>query len=260
MDEIIDRRFERVEKALATLINSISTYNPAPALATDLVNADAELSQGLSQRNALIATPSTSFPASANAVSSAELLTYARRISKFTLPGSFREVESGSGSADTGEAAANTPHEPKSGTQTNGTTTPIVGTNGVDKDSAMDIDSGTPVATSQISQVTNASSSTSLPPDFSRWLNPPPEVFIPWPSEETIRRGALASIQVLVDQGIDPATFDPEKSAELEAERKRIVDEEDRLREEEKVKMEEERRREMERRMSVSGGAPVAGV
>jgi hypothetical protein len=49
MDEIIDKRFERVEKALATLITSISTYNPAPALANDLVAADAELSQGLQQ-------------------------------------------------------------------------------------------------------------------------------------------------------------------------------------------------------------------
>lgn len=49
MDKIIDTRFERVEKALATLITSISTYNPSPALATDLVAADAELSQGLEQ-------------------------------------------------------------------------------------------------------------------------------------------------------------------------------------------------------------------
>jgi len=49
MDEIIDKRFERVEKALATLITSISTYNPAPALANDLVAADRELSQGLEQ-------------------------------------------------------------------------------------------------------------------------------------------------------------------------------------------------------------------
>lgn len=47
MDEIIDKRFERVEKALATLITSISTYNPAPALANDLLSADTELSQGL---------------------------------------------------------------------------------------------------------------------------------------------------------------------------------------------------------------------
>jgi hypothetical protein len=49
MDEIIDRRFERVEKALATLITSISTYNPSPAFANDLVAADAELNQGLEQ-------------------------------------------------------------------------------------------------------------------------------------------------------------------------------------------------------------------
>jgi hypothetical protein len=47
MDEIIDKRFERVEKALAALITSISTYNPAPSLANDLVSADTELSQGL---------------------------------------------------------------------------------------------------------------------------------------------------------------------------------------------------------------------
>jgi len=50
MDKIIDIRFERVENALAKLINSISQYNPSPALATDLVTADAELSQGLEQR------------------------------------------------------------------------------------------------------------------------------------------------------------------------------------------------------------------
>ena len=50
MDEVIDGHFERVENALAKLINSISTYNPSPSLATDLVAADAELSQGLEQR------------------------------------------------------------------------------------------------------------------------------------------------------------------------------------------------------------------
>src|ERR1700712_2945976 len=47
MDKVIDGHFERVEKALATLINSISTFNPSPALANDLVAADAELSEGL---------------------------------------------------------------------------------------------------------------------------------------------------------------------------------------------------------------------
>ena len=49
MDEIIDKRFERVEKALAKLIGSLSTYNPSTNDANDLVAADAELSQGLEQ-------------------------------------------------------------------------------------------------------------------------------------------------------------------------------------------------------------------
>jgi hypothetical protein len=49
MDKVIDNRFERVENALAKLINSISTYNPSPTLATDLITADADLSQGLEQ-------------------------------------------------------------------------------------------------------------------------------------------------------------------------------------------------------------------
>lgn len=56
MDNFIDGRFERVEKALATLISSISTYNPAPALAIDLVAADTELNQGLQQGAILAST------------------------------------------------------------------------------------------------------------------------------------------------------------------------------------------------------------
>ena len=120
----------------------------------------------------------------------------------------------------------------------------------------MDRDSATPAAAQ--SQNTTATS-TSLPKGFTQFLNPLADApFIPWPTEETIRRGALASIQVLLDQNIDPATFDPAKSAELEAERKRIAEEEDRAREEQKVKAEEERRKDMERRMSVSGNAATA--
>ncbi|TVY54357.1 Mediator of RNA polymerase II transcription subunit 4 [Lachnellula cervina] len=290
MEEIIDRRFERVERALATLITSISTYNPAPALANDLTQSslkgsnnaisthqsnhakilslqatsqdlDTQIRETLtlltSTRSALLSTPSTSFPphTSTNPVSYSELLSYARRISKFTLPTSYRESESEGGAEETG---ANTPRESKSGTQTNGTATPV---NGVERDVQMSVDSGTPIAigggggsgAQQVSQTTNASNNTALPAEYSRWLNPPPDVFVPWPNEETIRRGALASIQILVDTGVDPATFDPAKSAELEAERKRIQEEEDRAREE----GEERRRREMERRMSGAGGGEV---
>lgn len=54
MDRDIDTRFERVENALAKLINSISVYNPSPSSAKDLVDADKELSHGLEQCKQLL--------------------------------------------------------------------------------------------------------------------------------------------------------------------------------------------------------------
>jgi Vitamin-D-receptor interacting Mediator subunit 4 len=79
---------------------------------------------------------------------------------------------------------------------------------------------------------------------MTEWLNPLAGVpsFVPWPTEETIKRGALASIQVLLDQGVDPATFDPERAAELEAERQRVETEKEAERE--RLELEKERERE----------------
>ncbi|KAE8444000.1 hypothetical protein EG329_001129 [Mollisiaceae sp. DMI_Dod_QoI] len=296
MDVLIDRRFERVEKALATLINSLSTYNPNPALANDLVTADAELSQGLellsthqsnhtkllalratsssldtqiretltllvSTRRDLIATPASTFPTNTHPVSNAELLSYAQRISRFTLPPTYREADS---EAASGEAGTNTPKEPPSQTQTNGTTTPVVATNGVGGEqaqalsqpapsSAMDIDQPAPTAAeTQTTDTTGVASNMKVWEPFFTIANEAD--FVPWPNEEVIRRGALASIQVLLDKGVDPWTFDPEKSAELEADRLRTIEEEDRARDLEKTRMEEERKQNAERRVSVSGG------
>lgn len=313
MDLLIDKRFERVEKALATLINSISTYNPNPALANDLVTADAELNEGLEQRGIsfyifstptnqfivtthqnnhakilalratsaaldsqiretlsllvstrrdLIATPATTFPSNIRPVSNAELLSYARRISKYTLPPTYREIDP---QVATGEAGTNTPKESQSRTQTNGTTTPVVATNGVSGEpgagpsqatsgTAMEIDQSQQVVAE--TQTTDTTGVVDNAKDWGNYFNTANEaMFVPWPNEEAIRRGALASIQVLLDQGVDPWTFDPEKSAELEADRKRIAEEEDTAREVEKARLDEDRRREMERRMSSSGGA-----
>ncbi|KAH8656089.1 vitamin-D-receptor interacting mediator subunit 4-domain-containing protein [Tricladium varicosporioides] len=302
MNQVIDRRFERLDKALATLITSISTYNPSITNANDLVAADAELSQGLEQlsthqsnhgkilslratsqeldtqiretltlltstRAELLSTPATTFPTNANTVAYSELLEYARRISKFTLPSTYRQSngEVGTG-ADTGDATStNTPKESKSETQTNGTGTPVTVANGIDTQTsagtAMDIDSSaTPAAGIQQPSQNMSSSANILPPNWEQYVNPPPDIFVPWPTEYTIRRGALASIQMLIDQGKDPATFDPAHSAALEEERKRQIEEEDRLREEEQLRMEEQRRQEMARRMSVSQGAPAANA
>jgi hypothetical protein len=219
-------------------------------------------------RRALLSTISSTFPETTNPVSYSELLSYARRISKFTLPATYRELsevptETAEGSKE------GTPKEAKSEPHTNGTSTPV--TNGVEKDvqmggTAIEADDTTPAPTQtqsqtlQDSQNTTATSATSLPQGFAQYLSPLSEIpFFPWPTEETIRRGALASIQILLDQNIDPATFDPEKSAELEAERERLAEEEDRAREEQRVRMEEERRREVERKMSTSAASATPG-
>ncbi|KAF8857871.1 hypothetical protein BDZ45DRAFT_714704 [Acephala macrosclerotiorum] len=296
MDNLIDKRFERVERALQALINSISTYNPNPTLANDLVTADAELSQSLEQltthqanhrkllalretsatldtqiketltllastRRDLIATPSSTFPTNTNPVSNAELLAYARRISKYTLPPTYRETDS---QAASGEAGTNTPKEPASQTQTNGTTTPSVATNGVVSEqsqaqssgTSMDIDQPSAPAVGEI-QTTDTTGVASTHKTWEPFFNAGNEaLFVPWPNEEVIRRGALASIQVLLDKGVDPWTFDPEKSAELEAERVRIADAE----EAERQKRDEERRMDMVRRMSMSGSGGAGEV
>jgi hypothetical protein len=51
MDDMLSTQFDRVEKALATLVDSIAAYNPSPQAALDLVAADDQLSQGLDQRS-----------------------------------------------------------------------------------------------------------------------------------------------------------------------------------------------------------------
>lgn len=307
MNKTIDARFERVEKALQTLITSISTYNPTPAHATDLLVADAELNQGLEQRKlsntplihyltpqtkqqhpvsthqrnyekilslrstsstldtqisetltlltntrrALLNTPSTIFPPTTNQLSYTELLSYAKKISATTLPRNFRETN------DTGPDASSSPIKDKFEPHTNGTTTPTVATNGshgvtidgsvitalsnsnnvTGMSTAMEIDSATP-------SNPNPDSAVALPQEWQIHLNPrAQEVFFPWPTEQDIKRGALATIQVLLERGEDLATFDPERGVELEAERKRIVEEEERVLGEERARVEEERRK-----------------
>lgn len=49
------------------------------------------------------------------------------------------------------------------------------------------------------------------------WLDPAAQIpFAPWPSEEVIRRGALAQIQVMLEQGVDPESVSAEAGPERE--------------------------------------------
>ncbi|KAK3390154.1 mediator complex, subunit Med4 [Podospora didyma] len=123
MDKNLDARFERVEKALANLIDSIAKYNPSEKLAEGLVEADKELFKGLqalethqnnyariqqlreetaaldaqtkeiigalwTMRKEVKNTQTTVYPASGPKYqfTTKELLDYARRISPNTLP------------------------------------------------------------------------------------------------------------------------------------------------------------------------------
>jgi len=211
-------------------------------------------------RSELLATPATVFQENTNPVLYSELLSYARRISKFTIPPTFREADGDGTTSDALNISQDTEMKldsqvEQSDIKTNGTTTPVVTNGAVGGLNSGEGGTATPVDTEN---------PTALPPQISAWLNPlsggPP--FVPWPTEETIRRGALASIQVLLDQGVDPATFDPEKSAELEAERRRLeLEAEARKAEQEaeKERLEEERREEMRRRQSVSAGLMTGG-
>lgn len=49
MDKHLDTRFDRVEKALGTLADSIAKYNPSTNSAREFVAADAELGKGLEE-------------------------------------------------------------------------------------------------------------------------------------------------------------------------------------------------------------------
>lgn len=55
MDALLKEKFGRVEDALGTLVDSITTNNPSPQYAADLNAADDELCSGLDLRMLLTA-------------------------------------------------------------------------------------------------------------------------------------------------------------------------------------------------------------
>lgn len=127
-------------------------------------------------------------------------------------------------------------------------------------------------------QAQPAAGITRLPDAMAQYLNPlSGQHFFPWPQEDKIRSGALASNQLLVEQGIDPKGFDPvleqerkkkeeeERKDKEEQEAKERAEKERVLREErEQARLEREKQREKEaaewRRASEAGGEVPAGA
>ncbi|EFY90009.1 Mediator of RNA polymerase II transcription subunit 4 [Metarhizium acridum CQMa 102] len=299
MDKYIDSRFERLEKALSNLIDSVTKYHPSTIQAEELKAADNELSKGLEevqihQNNNLriqklrrssaaldtqirdtltslanthkdiVSTHTTTYPSEPNyPIAYEELLRYARRISKTTLP-----------PAATIEGAAAEPEtqSPNPESQAQSALTPSARTPSQPQSPAVN---GTPQLTAeQPTQQPAANLNTSLPEGMSQYLNPlSGQLFFPWPLEDKIRSGSLASYQVLVEQGIDPKGYDPateeerrlkeeeERKAKEEQEKAERESREKQLREErERARAERERQREKEqaewRRASIVSGQP----
>lgn len=190
-----------------------------------------------STRKDIVTTHTTTYPSGPNyPIAYEELLSYARRISKTTMPpvGTINGVPQTQASSPALDAPASTaitssaptPSQPQSPIATNG--------------------AARPSDQSRLQQSTGLPSKTQLPEVMDRYMNVfSGQLFFPWPLEDKIRSGSLASNQVLMERGIDPKEFDP---AEEEA-RKRKENEQRREREQrEKAEREERERRIVEER------------
>ncbi|KAK7981466.1 hypothetical protein PG996_009158 [Apiospora saccharicola] len=268
MDKVIDVRFERMEKALANLVDSIAKYTPNTHAATELDAAQADLTQGLEElqthqrnhariqqlrsvsasldgqikdtlmqlaqaRKELTSTSTTVFPEKGTyPINYTELLNYGRHIAKTTVPPS--------GVANAPPLTANSsapPTQPESAVE-----------------SAAPTPGGTPngVASAPngaLDQLSGQQTTTALPDHIQDSLNPlAGAMFVPWPSEAHIRNGALAQLDFLSSRGIDPEGFDPD---EEEAEKKR-KEEEERARDEQERLDREEKERHIREQMELA--------
>lgn len=217
MNQIIQNRLDRIDASLSALIDSISSYNPSIPAAQDLLTADDELNKGVKQlvthqrnygritslrseidtlnatitskltslatlRSEILTQKITPVPDDARQVSCGELLDYAQRISRYTAPPTYTAP---------GQQLLETKAGETGGEAGKGEV------NGVGAEQAGQADTGKE-AEAQAPAMPGAGS------------------FVPWPSEEVIRQGALGQIQVLLEQGIDPTTVRTEGGQKID--------------------------------------------
>lgn len=166
----------------------------------------ADLTLLASTRKELQATPATIIPDSSRNVPYDELLSYAKRISKFTVPPTFRPPLPPAETAPSEQPLQNAQ-------MTNGgTTSPAPAESG--------IEGGKGVSALQAGE--------------AQWLDIASQIpFVPWPSEEVIRRGALAQIQLMLESGQDPSVAQAEPGNEEEEKKRKAEEEEEARRERE---------------------------
>ncbi|KAF3045175.1 hypothetical protein E8E12_010355 [Didymella heteroderae] len=260
MDDILQEQFDRVEQALGTLVDSIASYNPNPQAAIDLVAADEELSHGLDQlarhqanhvrlqalraeadaleeqlkssvaalaslRKELLETPATVFPSDSRPVPFDELLQYAKSISPYTVPPTFRErVPDAEGAND--EHNTKDPEAldaPASAPATNGLNTPTTATAPVEAPQAA-------VEAAKTGEAPKEGESPAAVPELSaseaEWLQKlksSGHPWTPWPGKDKILKGSLWKLYWYREkQKRNMDEFDIE--AHEEEERKRFED------------------------------------
>lgn len=150
----------------------------------------ASLSSFADVRKELLATPATVFSQDRRNVPYAELLDYASRINKYTIPPTFRQPVSNLQAADTTQV-----QQPLNPLPSNGS--------GTSAEQCV----SSPVVSSLNAQAHGEGiGMSSLDQKELQWLDPLSTQVpsVPWPSEEIIRRGALAQIQLMLEQGKDP--------------------------------------------------------
>ncbi|KAH7031676.1 vitamin-D-receptor interacting mediator subunit 4-domain-containing protein [Microdochium trichocladiopsis] len=314
MDKQIDARFDRVERALGSLTDSIAKYNPSIAQAHDYIAADEELHKGLEElqihqtnhyrleqlraatasldtqikdtlrllantRKELSNAPATVFPDGPHYdIQYDQLLNYARIISRTTIPPA----------AAVAALQAQTDLQTNvdvSGLETAATTPGIVGTPAATPNGVQSVPGGATPAPAQAAhpmdpaaQGSAADAERHLPGHIVDHIRSTVQTqFVPWPNEDNVRHGSLASMAILMEKGIDPENYDPEAEKlrkEREEQERREAEERERVeREERERRLREEqarqraelaRQREKEnaegwRRQSVSaGGNPPA--
>ncbi|KAG7287174.1 Mediator of RNA polymerase II transcription subunit 4 [Staphylotrichum longicolle] len=326
MEKDLDGRFERLEKAIGQMIDTLAKNNPSSKVAEELLAAERELTEGLkllethqnnnariqelrqetslldtqikdiasslwNMRKELKAIPTTpKYPTSTkHQFTTSELLAYARRISRNTLP--LPGVTNGVDMTPTQPPTQ--PTEPEDSfrlqsqpTQTQTPTTSFnlsfngtVGTPGpmsapTPNTTTNDTQPTTqqpPPSQQQQQHPTKATAEAKLPQHLKPAVNPLHDAaFHPWPTEDKIRMGGLAAIQRLVDRGVDPRGHDPEEEerrqreeeqARREAEERARQEREEaerRMREErERMARERERARQME---AAAGGGGGGGI
>ncbi|KAK4197302.1 putative mediator of RNA polymerase II transcription subunit 4 [Triangularia verruculosa] len=274
MDKKLDASFERVEKALAVLIDSMTKFTPSEKAANDVVKAERDLFLGLEElevhqrnvvrikqlkqetealdaqtkqtisalwemRKELVAVAPTKFaPAKEEKYpfTTQQLLEYARRISRNTLPPPG--VTNG---VDLSTATPTTPDDQAGGGPDASFAASVGGGSG------QGTAASTPAPGVQDSFVSQApfqsqTGATELPVHLKPAVNPLENApFFTFPTIDRIRSGALAQYQDLVNRGIDPKNYDPE-----EEERRLKQEEQDRKDAEERARQERE---EQDRRM-----------